>query len=488
VKNLHSIRLNHTQIGWIMCGILLLCFLLHGEVMSLDIQGRHAWRQTQTMWNIKNFVEQDVNILNPRVSHYNFGHTNIYRYEFPIMQWSIAMVQRLLGQNIIIVRMLSFLIAAWGAIGFYRLLRTIDFDPIPALSGFLFYLFAPVVFYYMINPMPDNLALAASMWYLHSIVSYQNKNKKKYLITAAFCLLLATLAKLPFLMVSVVSIFFFCKAYLYKERNWKEPLRDAATQLLIIAPALVWYYYVMPGWKGNGVLTGIFGMEVDWARNIDILKYHANTMFPQFLLYAPVWILFFIGTFYSLRRFKNNGWIWVLIGITFTYLLLQWSVIGMVHDYYLFPFLPWLYLFVVNGVDRLYSLKRKVWDAFVMLSIIAAPIVSYHVSMDKWYSVWYNADLYDHRDALTAAVPDGEKCIMLNDMSKYVFAYQVNKQGYIYNNDLSAPVMKDLIENHGIAYLYSDSRKFEEQEAVKSMLDSLLLDTGSIHVYHLKSE
>ena len=489
MKNLQTIQLSGARINFFLIAILLLNFLLHIQIISVDIQGMHDWRQTQTMWNIKNFVDQDANILNPRVSHYNHNHDNIYRYEFPIMQWAIAMVQKLLGQHIEIVRIMVFLISIWGALGFFRLLRQLDFEAIPALSGFLFYLFSPVVFYYMINPMPDNLALASVMWYLYSIVRFHKQRTKKYLLFASVFLLLATLAKLPFLMLSIVSIFYFANDYIRKLGNWKDPLVNAVVQLAILSPALVWYYYVMPGWKGNGVLTGIFGMDMDIMANLRILRYHLYTMFPQILLSAPVWIPFFVGLYWSRKRFAVNKWFWFIVGITFTYLILQWSVIGIVHDYYFFPFLPWLYLLVTNGIAHLVSKKRMRYDLIVILSLIASPIFTYFISMHKWENKWRNKDLYTHREALISAVPDDEKCIILNDRSTYIFAYQINKKGYIFDKDyLPAHWVKDLIENRDIKYLYSDSRIFEAKDDIKPMLDSLILDAGEVHVYRLKSE
>jgi len=329
--------------------------LFHLPVLDLDIQGKHAWRQTQTMWNIKNFTELDPNILNPRVSHYNYGDTNIYRYEFPLMQWIIGMAQRVLGSNTVLVRILLFLFSVTGGIGLFRLLKRINVRTTAAFMGLLLYLFCPVIFYYMINPLPDNLALSAGIWYLYHIVSYQHNNRKRHLFLASISLLIAT--------------------------------------------------------------------------------YHAKTMFPFLLLYPSVWIPFFVGLIFCIWKKQGLGWIGSLVGITFLYLFLQWDVIGTVHDYYLMPFLPWMYILVTLGIEKMLFEKSKVWQVVAILCFITAPLVSYHWTIDKWYAVWYNKDLYTHRRALIDAVPDDERCIMLRDMGKYVFPYQVNKRGYIYPNE-----------------------------------------------------
>jgi len=353
----------------------------------------------------------------------------------------------------------------------------------------LCYLFCPVIFYYIINPLPDNLALAAGIWYLYHIVSYQQSNENRYLFLASISLLIATLAKLPFLMFSIVSIFFFVKDLLRGQNSWPKLIAFGAIQLAVLVPALLWYHWVMPGWEGNGILKGVFDGETDWANNAKILTYHSKTMFPFLLLYPSVWLPLLVGLVFGFRiSTKDISWIWSLVGITFLYLILQWDVIGTVHDYYLMPFLPWLYIFVTLGIEKLLKTRSIIWSVVALICLLSTPIVSYQMTVDKWYAVWYNKDLYTHRQVLIDAVPNDELCIMLRDMSKYVFPYQVNKRGYIYPNEsLSGKTVEKLIKDKGIHYLYSDSRKFEEKVDVQPLLDSLILEAGSIHVYRLKN-
>ena len=83
----------------------LLSTIMHRGKFNKELSGIHTWRQTQTQWNIRNFYRHDHNILNPRVASFNGGKDNIYRYEFPIMQWCIAQLQRPFGEGIIVTRL-----------------------------------------------------------------------------------------------------------------------------------------------------------------------------------------------------------------------------------------------------------------------------------------------------------------------------------------------------------------------------------------------
>jgi len=64
--------------------IALASIVLHYKIFTLDLQGIHVWRQTQTQINIQNFYRHDNNILNPRHNNFSWGD-NIQRMEFPIM-------------------------------------------------------------------------------------------------------------------------------------------------------------------------------------------------------------------------------------------------------------------------------------------------------------------------------------------------------------------------------------------------------------------
>ena len=141
---------------------------MHNNYLSKDIIGWHNWRQSQTMWNVRNFTRADSNILNPRVSHFNTPtQDNIYRYEFPLMQWSMAMIQRVFGESIMLIRLLSFLITLIGLYFLYKTLLLLGIGKISSVITTAFYLFSPLIYHYSFCPIPDNLALAAGIGYIY---------------------------------------------------------------------------------------------------------------------------------------------------------------------------------------------------------------------------------------------------------------------------------------------------------------------------------
>lgn len=60
-------------------------------------------------------------------------------------------------------------------------------------------------------------------------------------------------------------------------------------------------------------------------------------------------------------------------------------------------------------------------------------------------------------------------------------SYKVDKLGHILHNDhLSVNWIEDRINNHGVCYLYFNSRVIDQAVIVQPYLDSLLLTVGKI--------
>lgn len=459
----------------------------HSKYFNLDIQGIHSWRQSQTMWNIRNFVRHDNCILNPRINSFNGGKDNIQRYEFPLMQWSIAQFQKIFSEDIRIVRVSIFLIGLITILTFTLIIKDIFDDWPTAVFSSILLQFSPLFYFYTINPIPDNLALAFSFLYILFILKHRKTNKKTHLVIASLALMMATLCKLPFLMVSILSIWFFLKNIF----NGASPILSlrnyALPQFIFLLPAIAWYFWVMPSWTGNPILTGQLDEQFIFEEYLNIGIYHLTTMFPHILLSIPIWCILAIGVYGYLKNWRENKWLISLIGITFFYLILEFKPIGIVHDYYMFPFLIWLYILIAFGVSRILRIR---FGIYIMLLICTISSVYTSAKMDQNWSVektYFNNDLFIYSEELKNLVPQSEHCIILNDKSGYIFSYKIDKMGHIFDSDnLPIEWIDDMVRNYGIKYMYSDSRKVDESTEFQNYISKIIAIKGSIKVIELK--
>jgi hypothetical protein len=181
-----------------------------------------------------------------------------------------------------------------------------------------------------------------------------------------------------------------------------------------------------------------------------------------------------------------------LVGITLLYVALQWDVIGVVHDYYLLPFLPGLYLLVAVGIDRLLKFGHRYRPARVIvpLCLLAAPLAAYQLRQDYWraergYFYSQLQDAFRHRDALRQLNGPDDKVIVLNDPSYHLFTWLIRRRGYVFSRDGMQGRWIDDMRRRGATHLFSTSRKVETDPEVASRLGELVFAEGDLRVYRL---
>ncbi|MCP9236153.1 glycosyltransferase family 39 protein [Lewinella sp. JB7] len=478
---------------------LVVSIVLHWQIFPQDIQGRHNWRQSQTMWNIRNFVHYDNDILNPRVSHFNGSNNNLLRLEFPLMQWGIAQVVRHTGHEVLVTRICVWATSVTGLVAFGLLLVTMGFSPGLALVGTTLLQFSPLFYFYSINVLPDVLALAAGIWYLYFLFAYFRDRRWWQVVAATLALGIATLAKLPFAMFGIVGLLYVLTRLFRRGGINGRLFFFAGAHLLFLLPAYKWYAWVMPRWRNSPTLYGIFGNTNTPEQNQAIIDYYWQQYFPFDLLSPAVWLLLLVGTLLPVRRradFPYAGYVWALAAVTLAFAVLQGNTITMVHDYYLLPLLPWMYIVVAAGAERIWRwTATNAWKPLGIVliagALLAAPGWAYWLRQPLWAqsaSAYYPVmrDVFNHQKVLREAVDDDAKVIVLNDVSYQIFTWLIRKRGYVFHGNAVRPAwIDDLHEKHGVDYLYSNSRRFDQDSTIRTRLDSLILEAGDIHVYRI---
>lgn len=475
---------------WVIGMSFILSLLLHLSPLQKDITGVHSWRQCQTMWNIRNFTRHDANILNPRVSHFNFNEDNLYRYEFPVMQWSIGMIQRITGEDIRIVRFSIFLICCTGILFFYVWIRVLGVSILAALLSSLLLEFSSLFYLYTINPIPDMLAISAGMGYLYYFFRFIKSDNYRFLVFSLISLAISTASKLPFLMFGIVSIIYFFKSIPLWKGNHKNYIRFILLHMVFIIPILFWYAWVIPSWKGNGILHGIFSNQISWAETGKIIIYHLTVMFPGWLMHPYSALLLLWGAVIIFRRSdKYASYFTGILGICFLYLILQFNMINVVHDYYMLPFLPVLYSGIAYGIQALLEKNKKPITFLLLLLVFLSPIIAFQFNKKSWTVAksYFNPDFINHSEELSTLIPQDERIILINDPSYFVQTYMVDKMGYVFANDyLPIHWIDDMVRNKHIHYMYSDSRIVDEGPEFQKYIRRLLLETGSVRVFELQ--
>lgn len=467
----------------------LISLAMHARIFTLDLMGVHVWRQAQTQTNILNFAEEDCNVLNPRIN--NRGNTDgIFRMEFPVMQWMFGAVYKAVGtDSIIITRVLSFLLSLFSIYGIYLLVMAVSGNKAMAVAGAWCFTFSPVFYYYTMNPLPDNFAMAAGIWGLAYFFRWLKNDRARTLIFSAVLLSLATFAKLPFIVFTAAAITAFF--ILLSRKKYAGSTMIAVVFILCFLPAIAWYAWVIPGWVGNDVVAGISagtsGQEV-----VRVLVHHLISALPESLVNYGA-MLFFISALaliFLRKLYRHPLFIYLAacgIGVLL-YFFYELNMIGSVHDYYLFPFLPLIFVLVAYGAWFFIGSDRKAMRIAGLIMMAILPLTAYLRMDHRWdpRSPGFNVNVYDHREELKKIVPGDALCIVRDD-TPHVLLYYFDKKGWAFNdvNGINSPEdIKDCIEN-GAQYFYCDKREIDEHEDYKSLLDSVVMQRGDMKVWKL---
>jgi hypothetical protein len=465
----------------------LISLLMHLRVFTLDLAGIHVWRQSQTQTNVVNFAKEDFNILNPRVNNRGDGD-GIFRMEFPVMQWSFAAAHKVLGDHIFISRFLTFIIGLFSVWGIFYLVSSITGNKLAALAGAWCFNFSPVFYYYTVNPLPDNLALACSIWGLVFFFRWIRNRHSREIVGSALMFSMATLAKLPFIVLAAPVAFYVLRNIFNKDRQaWKAA---AICAVFFAAPAL-WYWKVIPAWYGNGVVQGI-AAGVPWSEAMDILSHNLISTLPESLVNYGAMLFFVTGLFLFFRRklYKNEYAPYLLAACAgvLAYFFYELNMISTVHDYYLFPFLPSIFIIVAYGAVIWLKAKEKHARIIGLVLLLILPVTAWLRMDHRWNpeSPGFTKEYLAYRDELRSAAPANALCVV-TDETPYVHLYYLDRKGWAFRADsLKVDQMEDAV-SRGAKYFYCDKRAVDENPAFAHLLDTMIMQRGEVKVWKLSA-
>ncbi len=452
----------------------------------------HVWRQTETQSTIINFYEEDFNIFNPRRNDRGDGD-GIFRMEFPLMQWLVAGIYKLFGNHLIISRIFMFIVGLLSIFGMYKLLMGIFRNVSLALIGAWAFNFSPSFYYYTINPLPDNLALCFSIWGLALFFTWIRREQNYLLLFSGLFLSIGTLCKLPFILYFSVPLVYFLKD-ISNNGFYKKAIVNIIMVFAFGILPLAWYISVIPHWNSSGIISGIFGGDIPLLVVLDYLQFNLISTLPELLLnYGS--LIFFLSGFYFIiknKAFENSlfsiFFVWSLFILM--YFIFEVNMIARIHDYYLFPFLPIIFIIVSYGAWNMLKLNNSYIKFFTIFVILILPITAYLRMQVRWdpESPGFNKDLLVYKEDLRNAVPGEALCVAGNDDSHFVFFYYLDKKGWaIHDDKLNQQDLEIMIEK-GAKFLYSDTRGIDEKEEILPYLGKLILEKGTIRVYSLKNK
>jgi 4-amino-4-deoxy-L-arabinose transferase-like glycosyltransferase len=469
--------------------MILLSLVMHWPHLKKDLISIHVWRQTQTQATIRAFYEEDMHILHPRRDERGDGD-GIFLMEFPLMQWTVAAIWKLTGPQLWVSRLFMFLCYVLAALALGKLVRQLLHSDTAAMAAAFGLLFSPAFYYHGINPMPDNLALCLSLWGLAWFFQASREGKPLLLFPGGIALAAGVAVKLPFIIWYAAPGWYFLMRLWQKERMRSLRMEGVFFFIPFLIPA-AWYAWVIPQWQADVITRGIVGNWESLQNTLGYVGHNLVSTLPELLVGWGLLPLFLAGIFFFFRRQYYRNRQFTLLAVWFTALLVfyvyETNAIRDDHDYYFYPFYPFVFLPVALAVKELSGMPG-VWRKTAMVLILLAPLNT-HIRMHKRWNPdnpGFNADVLRHKPALQAAVPEDALVVAGNDVSHFIWLYHLDKKGWCFEKDgLRADSLQSW-RSRGAAFIYSDSRKLEQKPDIARQLDRLVDSFGSVRVYKLR--
>lgn len=395
----------------------------------------HTWRQSHTLAVARNFYEEDMNIFKPRVDNRKLTN-GVTGMQFPSMEYTFALAYHITGEKFWVARFLTWCIFMAGALGLFAWLKVWLNHEKTAYYSTIVFMFMPELFFHCINPLPDILALSASIGALYFFIRFQQYRTWKNILFCTFFATLAGLTKIQYLAVGFFMItIFFMNIRTYK---WVEFLKMGVFGVSTVGISLIWYKYALYLIRTSGLRD--FGIEIrpatEWKVIKEILEQNIISDFPELLLGFTGFILFVYGLAYIRRAAAYKQYFIPVLIWSVALLIYHGIELAQMkyHQYYMMPYLPLLALIAGYGAQKMMLHSQK-WVKYVaytclyLLPVIAVIriyparwITNDHLLPDELYNS-------DTRQLLQKTVPDNALCMVGPDASGAIFLYMLHKKG-----------------------------------------------------------
>lgn len=331
-------------------------------ITNPPLETSHHWRQTSVLMVARNFVEQGVDLLHPRMD--TAGElTGITGMEFPLLNLLVALGTFLFGDPNSSGRLVVLLVGSLGVLSFHALLKRQLGERVALCASLI--LLVSLWFMYSRKVMPDVFALSLVIAGMERLGAAM-KERGTWLTLVAGTLLITAglLAK-----ITAGCLLAAWPVLVWQQRRTRAPWIASALILLAMMPALWWYLHWVPHlvetygywhfFMGRPLAQGAAELLGNWPRVLDNFYFDA--------LRFSGCAAFVAGLSIAVVK-RSVGVLVALLSLTFAFLVVM-ILAGdtfWIHAYYVLPFVPVMAL--VAGI-AVAEVRDHRWRAGIIILI-----------------------------------------------------------------------------------------------------------------------
>lgn len=393
--------------------------------MQLPPCGTHVWRQCNTLAMSRNFAEEDMDILHPRIDRRN--ETNgITGSGFPLFEWLLALCSKIFGHVFLLNRIFSLLISTLAILALYHLLMSLGIARNMAAAGALLLLSIPEFYYHSINALPDIMALAAALGALYYGLQLSKELGQRSFFLFFVLSAIAGLIKFQFLIIPFAGI----AAFDFKN---KKTIYFISLCTAVLSVVTAWYFYALRLTESNNLREfGLWIKPVTRQEKFQTLAGNLTMDLPEVLMGWPLFIALMILLIVCFRQLRMGRNAWILLLWLLGFAAFYFAAIERMqhHSYYFMPMLPF-FIIVFLLLFKKKNLSIKLLYAVLGLNTAWAMV---RIIPSRWVEGKYNipAEFSNHATLAEFShyLPPNSKVVIGPDISGCIYFYFTHTKGY----------------------------------------------------------
>jgi len=465
--------------------ILFLMVITHLPYMKLPAVGNHVWRQCNTLAVAKNYADESMNLLKPRVDK-RLDKSGITGPQFPAYEYILASLYRTVGFSEYYHRWLSLLFSLLSVWAMHKIILHYTGRALYANIGSSFLAFVPEMYFHGINAVPDVMALCCMLWGWCFALHWLDKQRWSHMVGAMIMLAMAGMIKLQFLMAGlpIATGFLFLR-----QKSGKVWLQALLLGCVAVGLSLLWYIYAAYLVKTYGLHEFVHAMR--HARNpgevLDILGKNLFSDIPETWVGYAFLPLLIAGIYKSKAVWYRYAPIMAYgVGCVLFYFPIQYQFIH--HGYYAIVFMPLLAFVVARGGGVIQRSGLSIVWVFLVLSPIWAWM---RIAQNNWKPGQYRVpnEFVDPSmsQKLRAGNDASERWIVGPDISGCVYFYYTGSKGYPwYTADESVETLMSYCKAGAVGFITDQPSLLDSTRFPHTMRFRLVKKVGNMGWYKIE--
>ncbi len=379
----------------------------------------YAWRQADGYSIARNFLEEDSNILYPRIDN-RADKSGITGSEFPILNYLAYQSYKFTDMNWWQGRLINLIISSLGIFFFFKLLNKHLFKELAFSAAMI--LLVSIWFSFSRKFTADTFSCSLILMGVYWTYEYFQRRNWWFYVLALVFISLGLLSKLP----AFVILVFIAPLASELLRSKKKLGLLLLLGIVSFIPGVWWYFKWVPHLNDSFGISYFF-MGKTLSESVTSLWLEKAVFFKRFYqssFFYVAFVFWLVGIFYVFRKsgssLRTLFWAGLAAGLVF---IIKSGTNFTEHTYYVIPLVPLMAVISAQGIQ---SAAKNARLKFIILGLLCTECVANQISV--WVVKANEKHFLELNDLAERYIPK-EELVLTNGCFNPLSLYHADRKG-----------------------------------------------------------